>query len=209
MMSSDPAALRAKAASTYHHGDLRAALVSAARHALETTAPEAITLKSLAVSLGVSQPAPYRHFHSREALMVAVAADGFARFGAAIAAAAAHGPPDGALERACLAYIAFGRSNLGVYHLMFASSVLRSAEADSLLQSASQAAFAFLLEAISRIVSPDDAVVTAVSVWSTLHGVVMLDAEGLLSGPIDAAVTPERIVHVLVERLRGATSYRR
>src|SRR5271156_2087735 len=69
-----------KAANVYHHGDLRAALIVAAREALEAMAADAVTLKSLAARLGVSQPAPYRHFDSREALLAAVAADGFERF---------------------------------------------------------------------------------------------------------------------------------
>src|ERR1700745_4165250 len=76
-----------KAENAYHHGDLRAALIAAARQVLETARPEAITLKSLAHRLGVSQPAPYRHFANRDALLAAVAADGFERFRDALVAA--------------------------------------------------------------------------------------------------------------------------
>src|ERR1700743_2999787 len=103
----DSEPLNVKASDAYHHGDLRAALIAAAREALETTAPENITLKSLALRLGVSQPAPYRHFNNRDALLAAVAADGFMRFGQALGAAAATGDPKDGFERACLAYLAF------------------------------------------------------------------------------------------------------
>ncbi|MBV9511686.1 MAG: helix-turn-helix transcriptional regulator, partial [Caulobacteraceae bacterium] len=78
--SPEPAAPSVKAVDAYHHGDLRSALIAAAREALETAAPETVSLKALAARLGVSQPAPYRHFESREALLAAVAADGFERF---------------------------------------------------------------------------------------------------------------------------------
>lgn len=141
--------------------------------------------------------------------MAAVAADGFVRFGEAIAAAAAAAAPTEAFEQACLAYIGFGQSNLGVYRLMFASNLLRTFEGDEVLHNASAAAFAFLLEGVSTMVAAEEAVTTAVSVWATLHGVVMLNAEGLLSGPVKAAMTPEPIVHALVSRLRASGRGRR
>ena len=151
-----PPAANAKAPEAYHHGDLRAALVAAAREALETAPPDGITLKSLAARLGVSQPAPYRHFESREALLAAVAADGFQRFGAALAAAADAGAPESAFERACLAYLAFGRSNMGVYRQMFSSRMARE-QRDPVLDAASKASFDFLLEAVARIAQPERA----------------------------------------------------
>jgi hypothetical protein len=104
-----PSAPSVKAADAYHHGDLRAALIVAAREALGTMPPEAITLKSLAARLGVSQPAPYRHFQSREALLAAVAADGFDRFRTQLAqteANASDGEKFEACWLACLALAA-------------------------------------------------------------------------------------------------------
>src|SRR3989442_12520138 len=69
-----PPRLVRKPPDTYHHGDLRDALVQAALQDAEQGGPEAISLKALAKKLGVSQPAPYRHFADREALLEAVAA---------------------------------------------------------------------------------------------------------------------------------------
>src|ERR1700755_3086187 len=65
---------------TYHHGDLRDALVQAALREAEQGGPEAISLKALAKQLGVSQPAPYRHFADREALLATVTAEAFRQF---------------------------------------------------------------------------------------------------------------------------------
>jgi AcrR family transcriptional regulator len=184
-----------KPAAAYHHGDLRAALIGAAREALETTAPEAITLKSLALRLGVSQPAPYRHFESREALLAAVAADGFERFHAALRDAAQSGPAEDAFERACLAYIDFGRANMGVYRLMFAAGAPRMADPN--LAQAAEAAFNFLLTAVSQR-APRRAEALAIWIWSSLHGMVMLMAEGLMSGPLDNPVNPADVVHEMI-----------
>ena len=71
-----------KAINAYHHGDLRDALVQAALHQVELGGPEAISISALAKTLGVSQPAPYKHFADRESLLMAVTAEAFRQFSA-------------------------------------------------------------------------------------------------------------------------------
>lgn len=179
-----------KPSDSYHHGDLRAALIAAAREALETTPPEQLSLKALATRLGVSQPAPYRHFANRDALLAAVAADGFERFGDALRAAEQEGPPEQAFERSCLAYLRFGRENMGVYRLMFASQLPR-ATGDQRLAVAGLAAFDLLLRSVQRHVAATDAEAIAIWIWSTLHGLVMLEAEGGPLGPRGGATATD------------------
>jgi AcrR family transcriptional regulator len=182
---------------------LRAALIAAAREALETSAPDAISLKSLALRLGVSQPAPYRHFQNRDALLAAVAADGFVRFREALLRAQETAPPGEQFLRSCLAYLEFGRANKGVYRLMFASSLLHTAE-DEPLAKASTAAFDLLVEGASRAVPPEPVHAIAVWIWSTLHGLVMLEAEGLSGGPIAERVTAADVVRQMLKTLGSA-----
>src|SRR6516164_156826 len=74
--------LARKPQNTYHHGDLREALVQAALREAEQGGAEAISIKALAKQLGVSQPAPYRHFADREALLTAVTAEAFRQLSA-------------------------------------------------------------------------------------------------------------------------------
>jgi AcrR family transcriptional regulator len=188
-----------KATDVYHHGDLRAALVVAAREALETMPADAVTLKSLAARLGVSQPAPYRHFSSREALLVAVAADGFERFRAQLSEAGAGATGLKKFEAGCLAYVAFGRANMGVYRLMFASRLLPTSD-DRTLKEAAGAAFDMLVEGVSQYVPAERVHATAIWVWSTLHGLVMLDAEGL-TGPHEKRLEPTEVVRQTVAAL--------
>ena len=57
----------------YHHGDLRAALLTAAEAELAERGVEAFSLRSVAKRAGVSHAAPYRHFKDREALLSALA----------------------------------------------------------------------------------------------------------------------------------------
>ncbi len=63
--------------SPYHHGDLDAALVEAAATLLEDRGPASFSLREVARAVGVSHAAPYRHFPNRQALLEAVAIDGF------------------------------------------------------------------------------------------------------------------------------------
>src|SRR5258708_33146001 len=73
--------LARKPLNTYHHGDLRDALVQAALHEVELGGPEAVNISALAKKLGVSQPSPYRHFADIEALLTAVTAAALPPFG--------------------------------------------------------------------------------------------------------------------------------
>lgn len=192
MSRKSPASPAVKSSDSYHHGDLRSALIAAAREALETMPPDQVTLKSLATRLGVSQPAPYRHFSNREALLAAVAADGFTRFRTALIASTEDAPPGEAFERSGLAYLQFGRENMGVYRLMFASKIPVTAD-DAALEQAGTAAFNILLDSVEPHVPPGHAPVIAIWIWSTLHGLVMLEAEGLNSGPLHS-VNPADVI---------------
>ena len=70
----------------YHHGDLRAALLRAAEVELSERGVEGFTLRGCARRAGVSHAAPAHHFGDADGLLTALAAEGFARFNAAVAA---------------------------------------------------------------------------------------------------------------------------
>src|SRR4029079_14956503 len=61
----------------YHHGDLEAALLRAAGKLLDKEGVEALSLREVARRAGVSHAAPYRHFPERDALLAALAVEGF------------------------------------------------------------------------------------------------------------------------------------
>lgn len=62
---------------TYHHGNLRNALIAAGTQVLEDVGPRDVSLRGLARMVGVSEAAPSRHFAGKEELLAAIAADGF------------------------------------------------------------------------------------------------------------------------------------
>src|SRR6186713_1167827 len=119
-----PPRLVRKALNTYHHGDLRDALVQAAFQEAERGGPEAINLKALAKKLGVSQPAPYRHFADREALLEAVTAEAFRQFNAILQESIGRPSKQSKLSRLAQTTLDFGLRRNGIYRLMFASRTM-------------------------------------------------------------------------------------
>src|SRR5256885_12884743 len=96
---------------SYHHGNLREALISAALDLIAQKGPAGFTFAEAARAAGVSPAAPYRHFRDRDALMADVARRGFERFSTELARAWDNGRPDPlrAFERLRRAYLDFPR----------------------------------------------------------------------------------------------------
>jgi AcrR family transcriptional regulator len=194
-----------KPLNAYHHGDLRDALVHAALREAERGGPEAISIKALAKKLGVSQPAPYRHFADREALLAAVTAEAFRQFSAALREAIQKPSKRSKLSRLAQATLAFGLRRNGIYRLMFASRIMACASKGSELHTAAMDTLALVLEALE---APAVGLLReryALQIWAALHGVVMLAEQGLLTGKI-ANITREELVEDIVQQTKIALS---
>src|ERR1700739_3970005 len=166
--------LARKPHNTYHHGDLRDALVQAALREAEQGGPEAISIKALAKKLGVSQPAPYRHFADREALFHAVTAEAFRQFNTVLRAAIDKPSKRSKLSRLAQATLSFGLRRNGIYRLMFASRTMACAPKGRELHNAAMQTFALLIDALE---APAVGLIRerhALKIWAALHGVVML-----------------------------------
>jgi AcrR family transcriptional regulator len=198
-----PSQLQRKPVNTYHHGDLREALVRAALAEAERGGPEAISIKALAKRLGVSQPAPYRHFADRDALLQAVTAEAFRQFNTIMREAIDMPSKRSKLSRLAQAALDFGLRRNGIYRLMFASRSMAGAAADSELRIAAHETFVLLVESFE---APKVGLLReqhALQIWAALHGVVMLAEQGLLTGQ-SAKITREQLLDNVVEQTRGA-----
>jgi AcrR family transcriptional regulator len=194
-----------KPLNTYHHGDLRDALVQAALQQVELGGPEAVSISALARKLGVSQPAPYRHFADREALLAAVAAEAFRQFSATLREAIGKPSKRSKLSRLAQATLAFGLRRNGIYRLMFASRIMACAPKDDELHDAARETFDLVLEALE---APAVGLLRerhALQIWASLHGVVMLAEQGLLTGQV-AHMTREELVEDIVEQTKSSLS---
>ena len=172
---------RSKKSGQYHHGDLRRDLLRIAREEIARSGASTVTLSSLARLAGVSQPAPYRHFADRDALLESVAEEGFKEFDEVLAKAMAERTPQEALQTMALAYLKYGEANIELYRLMFASRLVPEARPDSPLARAADKAFDTLRRAMAEISAPETVERDAVLVWAQLHGLVMLRADGFVT----------------------------
>lgn len=176
---------RAKPAGGYHHGHLREALVAAGLALLDESGSSELSLRELARQVGVSANAAYRHFDNKEALMVAMAAEGFRRLAAVQLQAALQRqhPAEGFLESG-RAYVNFARQHPALFRLMFGrfSAANRSEE----MESAGQLAYEGLRHGVAATLhlEPDSAqvVTAAMHAWSLVHGLSHL----ILDGQFDA-----------------------
>jgi AcrR family transcriptional regulator len=198
-----PPRLARKSINTYHHGDLRDALVQAALQEAEQGGPEAINISALAKKLGVSQPAPYKHFADREALLVAVTAEAFRQFMATLREAIGKPSKRSKLSRFVHAAVDFGLRRNGIYRLMFATRLIACAPKSSELHGVAMDTFALLMDALEAPAVGFLRERSALKIWAALHGVVMLAEQGLLTGEL-AQASREELVEEIVEQTKLA-----
>src|SRR5205823_7387627 len=107
----------------YHHGNLRAELLARAIEVVSERGTDALSLRELARDVGVSHAAPRRHFADRQALLDALAQEGFDRLGADLRAAVEGAAPafDARLTALARAYVGFATRHAALVDLMFAS----------------------------------------------------------------------------------------
>jgi len=183
-----PASSASKAAPAYHHGDLRPTLLAAAEALLTCQGAAALSLREVARAAGVSHGAPYRHFPNREALLAALAAQGFERLSATIAATVA-GPCDGdRMRTAGRAYLRFARDNQALYLLMFGPEI-RKADHPALMSAAASAMTALRTATSGISATPPNARRArhvAVGAWALVHGLAQLIADGQLNADLIA-----------------------
>lgn len=160
----------------YHHGDLRAALLQAAADLLAEGGPPAITLREAARRIGVSPTAPYRHFADKEALLAALAAEGFRALGEALgAAASAKGQ---GLNRVGEAYVKFALANPARFHLMFGHAVSAISKHPDLEAAALQS-----FEQLTRLIARGGGDrLAAIRAWALVHGLADLLIERMIPG---------------------------
>jgi AcrR family transcriptional regulator len=194
-----------KALNAYHHGDLRDALVQAALQQVELDGPESISISALARKLGVSQPAPYKHFADREALLTAATAEAFRQFSTMLRAAVEKPSKRSKLSRFAQVTLDFGLRRNGIYRLMFASRIIACTPKDSELSIATMETFDLLLDALEAPAVGLLRERSALKIWAALHGVVMLAEQGLLTGEV-AHVSREELVEDIVREAKLALS---
>jgi AcrR family transcriptional regulator len=169
----------------YHHGNLRSELLAHAERTLSSRGVRELSLRELAREIGVSHAAPRRHFADKQALLDALAEDGFIRLGDSLAAAMGAAAPTFAdrLEAFARAYVRFATEHAALVEVMFAVKH-RPGAADSLREAAERAFDAPLTlvaqaQAAGELVPGDPEQVATVA-WAALQGLAMLGNSGMI-----------------------------
>lgn len=186
--------------STYHHGDLRAALIAATATEIERISYEHLSLRELAASLGVSRAAPYRHFADRRALLAALAADGFDRL-AAIYRGAAGKTPEMRLAASGRAYLAFAAERPQLFRLMFASDLFSAPPLDPNLTKAATTCYEIFESLVAATLDhPDDRAIkaTTIALMSSTYGFALLRMGDRIRPFMYGQLTPNDLVETVL-----------
>mgnify|MGYP002619567972 CR=1 FL=1 len=152
---------------SYHHGDLAPALLEAAVELIAERGLPSLSLRECARRAGVSHAAPYRHFADKEALVLAIAQQGFEWLADAGERAMAElEDPRERLDAFGVAYVRFSVDHPVHHRVMFTSQFDPAAGHRS---------FALLVEATAALLDPgEDVELAAIAAWSLMHGLSML-----------------------------------
>ena len=165
-------------------------IVAAARAIAEREGWDAMTIRRLAEEIEYSQPVLYSHFENRDAMVAAVAVDGFKELAVILRKAGEETERGDALTSVAMAYVAFALDRPALYEAMFILPTrLRFADVET--RPELRAGF----EALAAAVSPFCVEVELVTetFWAALHGLAELER----SGRIRPGMRDERIAQVV------------
>ncbi len=193
-------------ANTYHHGDLRAALLDAAEAVLEENGIEGFSLRAVAKRAGVSHAAPAHHFKDAAGLLTALATVGYEKFMASQDArqAKAQGSGDNLIASG-LGYVDFALAHPALFRLMFSSN--RTDYQNEDLLRVSTTAFDRLVDDVAAFRGSDphtdeEAMIDVMAAWSLVHGLADLINAGrpriLLDMP---KAKREKVIKAIIGRL--------
>jgi AcrR family transcriptional regulator len=166
---------------SYHHGDLRKALLKAALELVWERRSTHFSLRDLAERVGVTQSAIYRHFNDLDDLLSTLCREGFDALAEAERQVLADSPdPSVRLRALARRYIQFATSNPAYFRIMFDSGFANRPD----IIGRARPTFKYLQDLIAEIGGANDgAFEKAVAIWASVHGLSALMLSGQL-GPV-------------------------
>jgi len=192
---------------TYHHGNLRQALIQSGLELIGEQGARALTLRELGKRAGVSRMAAYRHFRDRAALLDAIREAGFELFAEALEQArlAAGGDFNAVMQALAVAYVRFAREHPAYFEVMFSPS---EASAASYHSDAGERAFEALHGTIregqaSGDVRAGNSLLLASAAWAIVHGISTLELERQFSKEMSPEKFVEACSGIVISGLRS------
>ena len=172
---------------SYHHGDLKNALIEAGADILSKEGVSALSLRKVAQQAGVSHAAPYAHFADKQALIAAISTEGYKKLYEQIAQVAEQyrSDPLRRLVESSWAYVQFALDEPDHFKVTLSGMIEKEQDYPAFVETARQT-FGLVVEIVTqcqqagilRQGAPD---LTAVSVWALIHGFVTLLLENQIS----------------------------
>jgi|SRR6476661_787918 AcrR family transcriptional regulator len=172
-------------------------IVTTARELAETEGWDAVTTRRLAEAIEYSQPVLYSHFSGKDAIVRAVALEGFTQLAAALRDARQTArSPRPALLALARAYLEFAQTRPALYDAMFTLAEIPFAQLDT--PAPLHEGFAELRQALAPFAPARDVDTLGEVLWSALHGLAMLSRSHRLR--------PEHAEQRLALLVRAATT---
>jgi AcrR family transcriptional regulator len=158
----------------------RQAIVTATRELAEAHGWEAVTTRRLSDRIEYSQPVLYSHFANRDAIIEAVALEGFGELAVAMHDGKTKArSPAAALRGTARAYVEFAKANPALYDAMFTlASGLPFGRPEA--PTALHHAFDEIRKAVEPLAGSRDPETLTEVVWSSMHGLASLARAGRL-----------------------------
>ncbi|NMC47781.1 MAG: TetR/AcrR family transcriptional regulator [Chloroflexi bacterium] len=175
---------------SYHHGDLKNALIKAGGEILAREGISALSLRKVAREAGVSHSAPYAHFKDKQALIAAISMEGFRQLLSnleTIEKEYAHAPEQLLVEAGWI-YMQFAMQESDIFRVMF-SGILEKEKEYPDLQEVIQKTFQTVVRVViacqtAGILKNENTPLTAMTIWSQIHGLICLYLDGQISHTI-------------------------
>jgi AcrR family transcriptional regulator len=204
---STPSKIVAPEKSSYHHGDLKNALIEAGIEILSQEGVNGLSLRKVARKAGVSHAAPYAHFADKQALVAAIATDGHRKIYEKILGVMEQylDDPLRQLVETAWAYVEFGFEEPDHFRITFSGSVEKEHDYPALVEMTAKN-FGILRALVARcqaagILDPGEPDLTAVGVWGLIHGFVTLIQEGQISHSVLSRYSPWEMLIFLLNQV--------
>jgi AcrR family transcriptional regulator len=172
---------------SYHHGDLKNALIKAGIEILDKRGTEALSLRRVARWAGVSHTAPYAHFTDKQALVAAISTEGYKKLyeKMSVAIQTHHGDPRQQLIAASWAYIEFALDNTAHFKLTLSGIVEKEKDYPEFVE-ITMKNFDLVVQLVKTcqqvgVLREGPPKLVAITVWSQVHGFISLFLEGQIS----------------------------
>ncbi len=198
---------------SYHHGDLRRALLDAARQLAEERGIDGFTLREVARRAGVSHAAPYHHFADKTALVEGLAIETYEHL-TLVLQQACEEKEGNALDHLCaigIAYVCFAVDHPAQFRLLTRFEVCLPPTDDKLmgtfalepLEEAAHGAYKILTRTIeegqqTQLIAEGDVEALALTCWASVHGLALLILDGLIGKNAHAEKRVSELAEIVV-----------